>query len=86
MSSITENESKLLVLSYIKCISDEKNERICRPLNITVNFQTSTTLGKLLVHQNKQHQWRIRKKLYTAYMVDCNSVYVGKWQKFRKND
>ncbi len=49
MNSITENESKLLVLPYIKGISGKKIERICRPLNIKVNFQTTTTLRKLLV-------------------------------------
>ncbi len=49
MNSNTENESKLLVLPYIKGIS-EKIEKMCRPLNIKVNFQTSTTLRKLLIH------------------------------------
>ncbi len=48
-NTITENESKLLVLPYIKGIS-EKIEQICRPLNIKINFQTATTLRKLLVH------------------------------------
>ncbi len=67
MNSNKENESKLLVLPYIKDIS-EKIERICSPLNIKVNFQSSTTLRKLLVHvKQATPMGRKRKELFTAY-------------------
>ncbi len=66
MNSITEKESKLLVLQYIKGIS-EKIERICCPLNIKVNFLTSTTLRKLLVHVKQATPMEKKKGVYTAH-------------------
>ncbi len=74
MNSNKENESKLLILPYIKGIS-EKIERICNPLNIKVNFQSSTTLRKLLVHVKQATPMEKKKGVvYSIPCMDCNSV------------
>ena len=69
-NTITENESKLLVLPYIKDIS-EKFERICCPLNIKIYFQTATTLRKLLVHIKQATP--MEKKKGVVYIMKLSS-------------
>ncbi len=77
MNSNRENESKLLVLPHIKGIS-EKIEQICSPLNIKVNFQSLTTLRKLLVHVKQATPMEKKKGVvYSIPCMDCDSVYVS---------
>ncbi len=62
---------------HIKGIS-EKIERICSPLNVKVNFQSLTTLRKLLVHVKQAIPMEKKKGVvYSIPCMNCNSVYVG---------
>ncbi len=48
------------------------------PLNIKVNFQSSPTLRKLLVHVKQATPMENKKGVvYSIPCMDCNSVYVG---------
>ena len=75
-TSVEDDEQRLLVLPYIKGLS-EKIRLVCRPLNIKTAFRSSSTLRSLLTHVKVPTPPEEHKCVVYRVPCDCGSVYVG---------
>ena len=75
-TSTEDNEQKLLVLPYVKGLS-EKVRLVCRPLNIKTAFRSFSTLRSLLTHVKAPTPPEEQKCVVYRVSCECGSVYVG---------
>ena len=83
-TSVEDDEQRLLILPYVKGLS-ETIRLVCRPLNIKTAFRSSSTLRSLLTHvkaptpQTNRRVWCTVSPAIVVYRVpcDCGSVHVS---------
>ena len=75
-TSAEDDEQKMLVLPYVKGLS-EKIRLVCRPLNIKTAFRSSSTLRSLLTHVKAPTPPEEQKCVVYRVPCECGSVYVG---------
>ena len=75
-TSTEDDEQKLLVLPYVKGLS-EKVRLVCRPLNIKTAYRSSLTLRSLPTHVKAPTPPEEQKCVVYRVPCKCRSVYVG---------
>ena len=83
LTSVEDDEQRLLVLPYIKGLS-EKIRLVCRPLNIKTAFRFSSTLRRLLIHVKVPPPPEEHKCVVYRVPCNCGSVYVGETRRQMK--